>query len=56
MARHSPLTKAAVSLALLAGFFALLVAAANPVAAAVFVRRQGLCLPGTDVCLRPSAC
>jgi len=65
----SPAAQTTVSIALLASFFAVLVAAANPGIAAAFtlgglamiggtralafVRRTGgVCVPGTDVCLR----
>jgi len=68
----SPAAQTTISIALLAGFFGLLVAAANPgiaaafalgglavvggTRAAAFVRRaDGVCLPGTDVCLRSPA-
>jgi hypothetical protein len=68
----SPAAQTTIAIAILAGFFAVLVAAANPGIAAAFtlgglgviagtravafVRRAGgVCVPGTDVCLRLSA-
>ena len=68
----SPAAQTTLSIALLAGFLAVLVAAANPgiaaaftlgsmaviggARAAAFVRRaDGVCVPGTDVCLRTPA-
>jgi len=68
----SPAARTTVAIAVLAGFFALLVAAATPGIAAAFAlgglgaiggtramavlrRADGVCIPGTDVCLRTPA-
>jgi len=67
----SPAAQTTIAIAMLAGFFAVLVAAANPGIAAAFAlgglgviggtralayarRAGGVCVPGTDVCLRTS--
>jgi len=68
----SPAAYTTVSIAILAGVFGLLVAAANPGTAAAFAvgglatvagtrgaalvrRSDGVCVPGTGICLRSSA-
>ena len=67
----SPAARTTIAIAVVAGFFGLLLAAANPGVAAAFalggmlaitarratayVRRSaGICIPGTEVCLRPT--